>query len=129
MCKVVLLDGASSAGKTSLAVAFQDLVTDQIVYRHSLDDFLDSLPPWFMDEILRSGDKDGLNSSLSKFHRMPSCMASRDMPSTRTRLRMVISRSDGRQGAMVNPQLPITTVVTPSAGDGLSMGSQVICAS
>ena len=72
MCKVVLLDGASSAGKTSLAIAFQDLVTDRVVYRHSLDDFLNSLPSWFLDRILRFGDKDGLDGSLSRFHRMVS---------------------------------------------------------
>ena len=30
---------------------------------------------------------------------------------------------------MVNPQLPITAVVTPSAGDGRTYGSQVTCAS
>jgi hypothetical protein len=52
-----------------------------------------------------------------------------DMPSTWVRLRIVISRSAGRHGAMVKPQLPITAVVTPRAGDGRSVGSQVICAS
>jgi len=30
---------------------------------------------------------------------------------------------------MVKPQLPITAVVTPSAGEGDTAGSQVICAS
>ena len=42
---------------------------------------------------------------------------------------MTRSRSAGRQGAMVNPQLPMTIVVTPRAGEGLAIGSQVICAS
>ena len=32
------------------------------------------------------------------------------------------SRCCGRQGAMVKPQLPITTVVTPSAADGVANG-------
>ena len=42
---------------------------------------------------------------------------------------MVSSRSAGRQGAIVNPQLPMTTVVTPRAGEGSNSGSQVIWAS
>ena len=32
-------------------------------------------------------------------------------------------------GAMVKPQLPITTLVTPSATDGVANGSQMSCAS
>ncbi len=56
-------------------------------------------------------------------------MASSDMPSTCVRLRMITSRCCGRQGAMVKPQLPITTVVTPSAVDGVAKGSHVSCAS
>ena len=35
---------------------------------------------------------------------------------------MVRSRSAGRQGAMVKPQLPIAAVVTPSAGEGAHTG-------
>ena len=42
---------------------------------------------------------------------------------------MVRSRSVGLQGAMVKPQLPRIAVVTPSAGEGSTKGSQVICAS
>ena len=66
---------------------------------------------------------------LSKPQRMPARSASSDMPSTWVRWRMVRSRSAGLQGAMVKPQLPITAVVTPSAGEGSTKGSQVICAS
>jgi hypothetical protein len=51
------------------------------------------------------------------------------MPSTTERLRSSVSRSRGGQGAMPKPQLPITTVVTPSETEGESVGSQVICAS
>ena len=51
------------------------------------------------------------------------------MPSTCVRFLIVSSRSAGRHGAIVKPQLPITAVVTPSAGDGASVGSQVIWAS
>ena len=60
---------------------------------------------------------------------MPWRSTSSDMPSTCVRLRIVSSRSAGRHGAMVKPQLPITAVVTPSAGDGRTQGSQVTCAS
>ncbi len=51
------------------------------------------------------------------------------MPSTCVRFRIVMSRSPGRQGAIVKPQLPMTAVVTPSDGDGRTRGSQVIWAS
>ena len=37
---------------------------------------------------------------------------------------MSVSRSSGRQGAIVKPQLPVTTVVTPCHGDGVANGSQ-----
>ena len=66
---------------------------------------------------------------LSKPQLMPARSASSDMPSTCVRCRMVRSRSWGLQGAMVKPQLPSTAVVTPSAGEGSTNGSQVICAS
>ena len=60
---------------------------------------------------------------------MPSRSAASDIPSTCVRLRITRSRSAGRHGAMVKPQLPMITLVTPTAGDGLAIGSQVICAS
>ena len=66
---------------------------------------------------------------LSNSQRMPARKASSDMPSTCVRWRMVRSRSAGLQGAMVKPQLPRMAVVTPSAGEGSTNGSQVICAS
>jgi hypothetical protein len=42
---------------------------------------------------------------------------------------MIKSRSGGGDGTMPNPQFPVTTVVTPSEGDGDRVGSQVTCAS
>ncbi len=56
-------------------------------------------------------------------------MASSDMPSTCVRLRTTRSRLAGRHGAIVKPQLPITTVVTPSEVEGVAKGSQVSWAS
>ena len=52
-----------------------------------------------------------------------------DMPSTSARLRAICSRLSGGQGAMLKPQLPMTTVVTPSAGEGVARLSQVSWAS
>ena len=51
------------------------------------------------------------------------------MPSTTDRFFSIVSRWEGGQGAMPKPQLPITAVVTPRAGDGDRVRSQVICAS
>ena len=69
------------------------------------------------------------SGKVSKRQSMPARSASSDMPSTCVRFCMVRSRSAGRHGAIVKPQLPITAVVTPRAGDGARVGSQVICAS
>ena len=41
----------------------------------------------------------------------------------------MVSRKGAGQGAIPKPQLPITAVVTPSAGEGESVLSQVTCAS
>ena len=60
------------------------------------------------------------SGQVSKSQSTPSRSASRDMPSTWVRLRRVRSRSCSRQGAMVKPQLPATTVVTPSPTDGVA---------
>src|SRR3546814_3419597 len=49
---------------------------------------------------------------------MPARRDSRDIPSTSDRFFISASRTSGRLGAIPNPQLPITTVVTPSAGEG-----------
>ena len=46
------------------------------------------------------------------------------MSSTFSIVRPNSSRSAGRVGAMLNPQLPATTVVTPWKHDGVSAGSQ-----
>ena len=42
---------------------------------------------------------------------------------------MIRSRSGGGEGTMPKPQLPMTAVVTPSAGDGDKVLSQVTWAS
>ncbi len=69
------------------------------------------------------------SATVSKSHRIPARSASSDMPSTFVRLRIVRSRSPGRHGAIVNPQLPITAVVTPTPVDAARSGSHVTCAS
>ena len=91
--------------------------------------------PQYLDMLERNGAAPW-RSSMSRYcgkvsnsQRMPARSTSSDMPSTWVRLRITSSRSAARQGAMVKPQLPITAVVTPSAGEGETRGSQVICAS
>jgi hypothetical protein len=51
------------------------------------------------------------------------------MPSTTDRFLRIVSRSGAGHGATPKPQLPRIAVVTPSAGDGESVASQVTCAS
>ena len=67
--------------------------------------------------------------NVSNSQRTPARSASRSMPSTTERLRRMRSRTSGAAGTIPNPQLPMTTVVTPSDGDGERVRSQVICAS
>ena len=65
----------------------------------------------------------------SNSQRVPVRSALRSMPSTTDRFLRTVSRSDAGHGAIPKPQLPMIAVVTPSAGDGESFGSQVACAS
>ncbi len=50
--------------------------------------------------------------------------ASADIPSTRLSICSSQSRSSGFDGANVNPQLPVSTVVTPCQEDGDAVGSK-----
>ena len=70
-----------------------------------------------------------LAGTISQSQVMPLRSAGRLMPSTRSSMRIMRSRPAGRHGASVKPQLPITTLVTPFQHDGVSAGSQQICAS
>ena len=65
----------------------------------------------------------------SKFQLMPFIKALRSMPSTTERFFIMVSRCSAGQGVIPKPQLPITTVVTPSPGEGDNVGSHVTCAS
>ncbi len=60
---------------------------------------------------------------------MPSVSEPASMSSTFSSVRTMTSWCSGRVGAMVKPQLPATTVVTPCDDDGRSAGSQNTCAS
>jgi hypothetical protein len=51
------------------------------------------------------------------------------MSSTFSRVSAIVSRSAARVGAIVKPQLPATTVVTPWKHDGVRPGSQKTWAS
>ena len=69
------------------------------------------------------------SGKLSKLQSIPASSAATGMPSTSARLRAICSRRSGGHGAMEKPQLPMTTVVTPSDGEGVAWLSQVSCAS
>ena len=66
---------------------------------------------------------------VSNSHRMPFCIASSDMPSTYSSIFIRVSRSSGRHGASVKPQLPVTMVVTPCHDVHEALGSHVSWAS
>jgi hypothetical protein len=69
------------------------------------------------------------SAKLSNSQRIPFSMASRDIPSTYSSMRMRVPRSPGRQGARVKPQLPVTMVVMPCQEEQEASGSQVSWAS
>ena len=69
------------------------------------------------------------SGNVSNDQSMPAVSASTDMPSTFSSVRAITPRSSGRVGAIVNPQLPITTDVTPCQHDGVRSPSHVTCAS
>ena len=56
----------------------------------------------------------------------PAHNASTGMPSTRASIGMRYSSCGGSIGAMVKPQLPPITVVTPCNDDGVTAGSHMI---
>ena len=60
---------------------------------------------------------------------MPAVSDAPSMSSTFSSVCTITSWCSGRVGAMVKPQLPATTVVTPWYDDGRSAGSQNTCAS
>src|SRR2546423_7149628 len=62
-------------------------------------------------------------------HSMPAFMASAEMSSARSRLRMTSCLSLSAHGASVKPQLPITTLVMPCQHEHVPSGSQKIWAS
>ena len=69
------------------------------------------------------------SGNVSNVHSMPAASAAGSMSSARSRLRTTSGRSPGRTGASVNPQLPITAVVTPCQHELLPDASQNTCAS
>src|SRR5262245_56307922 len=78
----------------------------------------------------------GSDSSVSshsgkvvQLQRMPAAIAEAEMSPARSRLRTTMALSASAQGASVNPQLPMTTLVIPCQQDDVPSGSQKICAS
>jgi hypothetical protein len=69
------------------------------------------------------------SGKVSNVQGMPANSASTDMPSTFSSVLAIVSRPTGRVGAIPNPQLPITTVVTPCHEEGVRLGSHSTWAS
>ena len=69
------------------------------------------------------------SGNVTQSHGMPARIASSGIASLRVIDSIERSRSSGRTGAKPNPQLPITTDVTPCQPDIEQYGSQNICAS
>ena len=67
--------------------------------------------------------------NVSNSQAMPAVSVAGSMSSTFSSVRTITSWCSGRVGAIVKPQLPATTVVTPWKHDGWSAGSQNTCAS
>src|SRR5262252_4828531 len=66
---------------------------------------------------------------VSHVHSMPARIASAGMSSARSRFFTTRCFSSGRHGARVNPQLPMTTLVTPCQHEHVPSGSHATCAS
>ena len=66
---------------------------------------------------------------VCQFHGTPSRSDRNGMPSTLASIGIRYSPAAASSGAIVKPQLPANTVVTPCSGDGLRSGSQNACAS
>ena len=77
----------------------------------------------------RRSRKAKYSANPSNCQSTPARRASSDIASTSARFFKSVSRVAGVAGAMPKPQLPITTVVTPRAGEGEAVESQVSCAS
>src|SRR6266851_3191756 len=78
----------------------------------------------------------GNRSTLSRYcgnvshdHLIPACIASGEISSARSRFRITSSLSFSAHGASENPQLPITTEVTPCQHEHVPSASQKTCAS
>ncbi len=69
------------------------------------------------------------SGNVSNSHEIPALRVAGSMSSTFSSVPTIASCCSGRVGAIVKPQLPATTVVTPWYDDGRSAGSQNTCAS
>src|SRR5262249_37781032 len=69
------------------------------------------------------------SANVDQFHSIPASSTEAGMSSARSRLPSTSLCSPYRDGARLNPQFPITTVVTPCQAEGDPWGSQKTCAS
>ena len=69
------------------------------------------------------------SGKVSQRQSIPATMASLGMSSTASRHSANHSLASGLQGASANPQLPMTTLVTPCQQEQVPAGSHATCAS
>ena len=67
--QIILLDGASSSGKTGLARQLQELAENVVIFRLSVDDFLHCFSAGFVRRICSGQDMDALHATVGIFHR------------------------------------------------------------
>ena len=107
---------------TSSLVASRSVAASPITTRRSAE--CPTLKPAFTAS--RGSTASRYSAVVRQFHGTPSRSDSMGMPSTRDSIRMRYSPSVGSSdsGAMLKPQFPAITEVTPCRGDGLSVPSQ-----
>lgn len=66
-----------------------------------------------MSSVPRRSTDARYSGKVSKSHGMPAISEAGSMSSTFSSVSAIVSRSFSRVGAIENPQLPATTVVTP----------------
>ncbi len=116
---------SSCIATISVSVAARVCASSPITYRRTAEcpTYAAALTPMRPSRLSRKSPK------LPPRKSTPAWSASTDMPSTRDSISSSQAASPSRAGATVNPQLPITTVVTPCHDAGDAVGSKCSCAS
>lgn len=68
--RIILLDGVSSSGKTSIAKHLHQSCSDHMIFRFSIDDYLHCFPNHILSEINKGIFIDRFDEIICKFHEM-----------------------------------------------------------